>query len=120
MRHPAVLFIYRDPDPLARTWQRPLHRWGSHPLKGPTSERESRLALSQCASHVSRVRGNSPLCRHAIRPKNCRSVSVHSRKPLDRTPGKHWLTLPPHSLAEYGVCPALAVFIELPLSYLLC
>jgi putative nucleotidyltransferase with HDIG domain len=42
-----------------------------------------RLALSQCSSDVTRTRGDSPLCRHAIRSQDCGGVSLHSRKPLD-------------------------------------
>ena len=47
-------------------------------------------------------RGNSRLCRHTIRSQNRGGLSLHSRDPLDRTPWKPWLALPPGSLAEYG------------------
>jgi hypothetical protein len=66
-----------------------------------------RLALSQCAFPVSSARGNSPLCRHAIGSQNCGGVSLYSRKPLDRASRKPGLTLPAHTLEEYGVCFAV-------------
>jgi putative nucleotidyltransferase with HDIG domain len=58
---------------------------GTHYLHRQCSRcHAERLPLSQCPSYVSRTRGNTAMCGHAIRSQNCRGVSLHSRNPLDR------------------------------------